>query len=74
MSKNRTKPSKEMIADLRKVFKKHNWRGNSIGIERTGSLADATAADMAPRPAGQTLQTIGILRPDGTTEVRVVCM
>ncbi len=72
MPKKRTKLTKEMIADLHAVFKKHNWAGFPVGmqeIERGGhAMADA------PCPDGQTLQTFTVLRPDGTTEVRTICI
>ena len=72
MPKKRTKPSKEMMADLQAVFKKHNWSGFPVRIQEASSAG--TESTNARCPPGQSLQAVTVQRPDGTTEVRLVCI
>jgi hypothetical protein len=60
-------PTKEFIEDLEKVFKKHNWSGEMIGLD----LSAAAAAN--PCPPNKTPTVVYYKLPDGTTVSKVIC-
>lgn len=38
-------PTKELVKDLKKVFEKHNWSGQAIGMS---AMAAANSDDLCP--------------------------
>ncbi len=68
-------PTKEFVKDLTKVFEKHNWSGNAIGIAMTNSsMANINTTDAGGCPAGTTPQVIKYQLPDGTWVSKTVCV
>jgi len=69
-------PSPEMIRDLAKLFKKHNWSGQPIGIAREPvnlqMLSDDADDDLCPD--GNPPQWVSYKLPDGTWAQKKVCL
>lgn len=67
----------EFVADLKKVFEKHNWPGHPIGFVANPSTAALGFEPCDPGPdtcpEGQTLQTQWVHCPDGTSILRRFC-
>jgi len=69
MSSEKTKPSKALLKDLKRLFEKHNWPGAAIGISQPSSTA--IELNCQP-PAKPTLVTIAL--EDGTKVTKTVCL
>ncbi len=69
-------PSAEMIKDLAKIFAKHNWSGQPIGILASPPEADAPAfrADDDGCPDGKTARWVTYKRPDGSWGMKKICV
>lgn len=69
-------PSAEMIKDLAKVFAKHNWSGQPIGILAKHPEAEALAANVADDgcPDGKTARWVPYKLPDGSTKIIKICV
>jgi hypothetical protein len=68
-------PTKDFVKDLAKVFNKHNWSGNAIGIAMsTASSANITATGEAGCAPGTSPQVIKYQLPDGTWVSKTVCV
>ncbi|MGA2219445.1 MAG: hypothetical protein ABSG51_15250 [Terracidiphilus sp.] len=63
-------PTPEMLKDLAKVFKKHNWHGRPVGFVPTGSpLQDQAVAASSNSPQGGVVRNISAVGecPPGTS-------
>jgi len=70
-------PTPEMVNDLVKVFKKHNWSGQPIGLAKGPVNLEAMAsndADDDPCPNGGTPQWVSYKLPDGTWAQKKICV
>ena len=68
-------PSKDLLSDLKKVFKKHNWSGNAIGIAMSAATnGNITANEATGCPPGSMPQVIKYQLPDGTWVAKTVCI
>jgi len=71
-------PTPEMVSDLAKLFKKHNWSGQPIGLAKQPLKLEATAAvdtgndDLCPN--GEPPQWVSYKLPDGTWAQKKVCL
>jgi len=81
MPRKRVKAPKRMLQDLHEAAKAHGWSGSILvpneAFERAADSASAAAgvaSASGPCLPGQSLQTIQVLRPDGTVSVIRVCM
>ena len=65
----RKHPSPEMLNDLDKVYKKHNWSGAAIGLRELDDEADGDAC-----PPGTVAKEVTYQLPDGTWVTKTVCV
>jgi hypothetical protein len=76
MASKKHRPTGEMVEDLVKLFKKHNWSGQPIGLSASRvTLKTAALHDLDDTcPDGSSPQWVTYKRPDGTwvTEKRCV--
>lgn len=73
-------PSKEMVKDLAKVFAKHNWSGQPIGLSdmplnlKTVATEDSdNDPDNDLCPDGSEPQWVTYKLPDGTWATKKMC-
>jgi hypothetical protein len=68
-------PTPEMVNDLAKVFKKHNWSGQPIGLSKrpvdVQAVVDA-GDDLCPD--GSAPQWVSYKLPDGTWAQKKMCL
>jgi hypothetical protein len=70
-------PTEEMVKDLAKVFKKHNWSGQPIGLSDAPVNLKAMAADDSDTdlcPDGSEPQWVTYKLPDGTWATKKMCV
>jgi hypothetical protein len=69
----RKHPSAEMVKDLKKVFKKHNW-GAAVSLSAPIGVT-AASADDGPDvcPGGSPPQVVWYQLPNGTWATKKVC-
>jgi hypothetical protein len=66
----RKHPSPEMLKDLNKLFTKHNWSGEAIGLQdAAGDLEDTDDC-----PDGKTPKEVTYKLPDGTWVTKTICV
>jgi hypothetical protein len=67
-------PTPEMVNDLRKVFDKHNWSGQPIGLAtKPVNLQAVASADGGTCPDGSQPQWVSYQLPDGTWAQKKIC-
>ncbi len=68
-------PTPEMVSDLAKVFKKHNWSGQPIGLLKgPPDLPAAVGSDDDDVcPDGSEPQWVTYKLPDGTWATKKMC-
>jgi hypothetical protein len=74
-------PSMEMVKDLAKVFTKHNWSGQPIGLSDGPVKLKTMAADDSDNgpgsgscPDGSEPQWVTYKLPDGTWASKKMCL
>jgi hypothetical protein len=68
MAKKIQHPTPAMLADLRKVFQKHNWSGRPIGFGKDAIADDSDLCDDGSVPQWVTFQL-----PDGSSVTKKIC-
>jgi hypothetical protein len=69
-------PTPEMVSDLAKLFKKHNWSGQPIGLAREPVNLAAMASDDADDdlcPDGSEPQWVSYKLPSGAWAQKKMC-
>jgi len=76
MAMKKQHPTEEMVGDLAKLFKKHNWSGQPIGLSAAPVNLKAMAADDSDDtcPDGSSAQWVTYKLPDGTWATRKMCV
>lgn len=69
-------PTPEMVKDLAKVFKKHNWSGQPIGLadKAVNLQAVASASGDDTCPDGSQPQWVTYQLPGGTWATKKMCL
>ena len=70
-------PTPEMVNDLAKLFKKHNWSGQPIGLAREPVKLETMASNNADDdlcPDGSAPQWVSYKLPDGTWAQKKMCV
>lgn len=68
-------PTKALVKDLKKVFEKHNWSGNPIGIAMSSAAhGNLTAAGNTGCPDGTLPEVVTFQLPDGTWVSKKICV
>jgi hypothetical protein len=72
----RKHPTEEMVKDLSKVFKKHNWSGLPIGLANTPADLEVVANDSGNDlcPDGRAPQWVSYKLPNGTWAQKKMCL
>ena len=76
MASRKMHPTSEMVGDLVKLFKKHNWSGQPIGLSAAPGKMKAMAADNSDDtcPEGTSPQWVTYKLPDGTWATKKICV
>jgi hypothetical protein len=67
-------PTPEMVKDLAKVFKTHNWSGQPIGLAKGPFDLETVGGDGGLCPDGSEPQWVSYKLPDGTWAQKKMCL
>ena len=70
-------PTPELVSDLQKVFAKHNWSGQPIGLVQSEPVfgrPESGGDALDPCPEGKVPQIVSYRLPNGEVVNKTICV